>query len=142
MQQVQRRDSGCEGIRRMNIILKEARDRKEVLLKELKVLDSFISFYEGQKSEPCPISSSLTIRQLSARKNISVRLANCLLNYFDKKPDGLTIGDVKAEFEIPLLPEVEKKLMQMPQFGRKALNELKDILENVINQSSQTKGSV
>ena len=115
----------------MNIMLKEARERKEVLLRELKVLDNFISFYEGRSELPEEIDPSLTLKQLVARKQLSVRLANCLLDHFNDKGENTTIGHVLKALGNPMQEETEIDLLKAPNFGRKGLNELKDLLGRV-----------
>ena len=111
--------------------IEEVKRRKNELLRELKAIDTFLSFYEGRNGDPIP--ASLKLGQMVPRKLMSVRLANLLSEHFGKdKAANITLGEMQSSFGgYPLTPEFEKEFLLWRNAGRKALNELKDLLASM-----------
>jgi hypothetical protein len=86
------------------------------------------------------ISASITLRQATARKMLSVRLANALHAHFGKeKYDSMSLAELVDAFGgYPLPPEFEREFLRWPNVGRKALNEIKALLSRVEQPSKGT----
>ena len=84
-------------------------------------LQTFINF-EEPKGEPAPTEPELPFSRNLLRKvdelELSVRSANCL-----KNDNIVYIGD--------LVLKTEHEMLRTPNFGRKSLNEIKEVLKGM-----------
>jgi DNA-directed RNA polymerase subunit alpha len=82
-------------------------------------LQMFINFEEPRTHEPAEIAGELPFNKNLLRKvdelELSVRSANCL-----KNDNIIYIGD--------LVQKTEAEMLRTPNFGRKSLNEIKEVL--------------
>jgi DNA-directed RNA polymerase subunit alpha len=82
-------------------------------------LQMFINFEEPRSHEPAEIAGDLPFNKNLLRKvdelELSVRSANCL-----KNDNIIYIGD--------LVQKTEAEMLRTPNFGRKSLNEIKEVL--------------
>ncbi len=82
-------------------------------------LSVFINFEEPQKAQEEPLHPELTFNAALLKKvdelELSVRSANCL-----KNDNIVYIGD--------LIQKTESEMLRTPNFGRKSLNEIKEVL--------------
>lgn len=114
----------------MNIkLMEEVKERRRHIQREIDAIDTFLLFYEQKDSSSIPYDK--TIRQLCAAKMMSVRLGNTLFDYFNKEKDTISIGEINHRFGVPISEEIKTELMRIPNMGRKALNELEELLRRV-----------
>lgn len=120
-------------------LLNEVKQRKELLIRELKAIDNFLSFYD--KPTNAEILPSFTLDQRGARKLISVRLSNLLRENIgrDKIKDMSLEDMLKSLGGFPLTPEFESNFLLWPNTGRKALNELREIFSQISTDSEGNK---
>lgn len=112
--------------------IEEAKKRRAELQRELTAIDKFLAFYEEGTGEP--LSPGLTLGQALAAKVISVRLANAFLasaGFEGRKPDEITLGQIRETIGFPISEEAARRFMMMPNVGRKALNELRELFGRI-----------
>lgn len=112
--------------------IEEAKKRRSELQRELDAIDKFLAFYEEEASEP--LSPDMTLHQAGIAKLISVRLANAFHNSADfdgRKSDEITLGQIRDKIGFPITDEAAHRFLRMPNVGRKALNELRDLLGRI-----------
>jgi hypothetical protein len=120
--------------------IEEAKKRRAELQRELAAIDKFLAFYAEEANEP--LSPEMTLSQLSAAKLASVRLINVLHHSSDfggRKPEEITLGQIHGAFGFPISDEAGRRFLMQPNAGRKALNELRDLLSRV-QQPSRDSG--
>ena len=85
-------------------------------------MDLFINFEEPQAAEEAEKTEELPFNKNLLRKvdelELSVRSANCL-----KNDNIIYIGD--------LVQKTEQEMLRTPNFGRKSLNEIREVLDTM-----------
>lgn len=112
--------------------IEEAKKRRADLQRELSAIDKFLAFYEEESGEP--LSPGMTLQQAIMAKRMSVRLANALhasADFEGLQAEEFTLGKIRDTIGHPITDEAAIRLMKMPNVGRKALNELRDLLGRI-----------
>lgn len=112
--------------------IEEAKKRRAELQRELTAIDKFLAFYEEEDSQPLP--PGMTMHQALLAKLVSVRLANAFHNCADfegRKSEEITLGQIRDKIGFPVTDEAAHRFLGMPNVGRKALNELRELLSRI-----------
>lgn len=120
--------------------IEEAKKRRAELQRDLTAIDKFLAFYAEEVNES--LSPEMTLRHLSAAKIASVRLINVLHNFPDfggRNPEDITLGQIRDKIGYPISDEAGRRFLKHPHAGRKALNELRDLLSRVQQPSRDSE---